>query len=47
MKDEKQEVEDTPMKRSNQVESYSLVVAYHGAYTGLDKTEAKKEAEAM
>ena len=35
------------MKQNNQAEFYFLVTAYRAAYTGSDKTEAKKEAEAI
>ena len=45
MTDEKKEVENTPMKRNNQAEFYSIVAAYRAA--GSDKTEAKKEADAI
>ena len=46
MTDEK-EVENIPIKRNNQAEFYSLVAAYRAAYTGSDKTEAKKETDAI
>ena len=47
MTDKKKEVEDTSMKRNNQEEFYSLAAAYRAAYTGSDKTEAKKDADAI
>ena len=45
MTNEKKEVKDTPMKRNDQAEF--LVAAYRAAYTDSDKTEAKKDAEAI
>ena len=35
------------MKRNNHAEFYYLVAAYRAGYTDSDKTEAKKEAEAI
>ena len=35
------------MKQNNQAEFYFLVTAYRAAYTGSDKTEANKAADAI
>ena len=43
MDDEKQEMEDTKMKRDDQTEFYSLMAAYRAAYTGYDQQEAKMD----